>query len=116
MLTKLLVTLLVVVIGWKVIAKRQSANQIVNTSPAPSFYNKKVTATVAVVLLLVAAIIVGWQWWLGFEQVQVTIGSPQHGTTETYTVRKRDISDNKIVTVDGITIRLSQQERVEIAP
>lgn len=116
MLTKLLVTLLVVVIGWKVIAKRQSASKIVHTSKAPSFYNKKVTAAIAVALLLVAAGIIGWQWWLGFEQVQVTIVSPQHGTTETYTVRKRDIGENKIVTVDGITIRLSQQERVEIAP
>ncbi len=116
MLTKLLVTLLVVVIGWKVVAKRQSASKMIDTSNSPSFYNKKVTATVAVALLFVAVGIVGWQWWLGFEQVHVTIVSPQHGTKETYTVRKRDIGDSKIVTIDGITIRLSQQERIEITP
>ncbi|QSX35102.1 hypothetical protein JYB87_07780 [Shewanella avicenniae] len=114
-LTKLLVTLLVVVIGWKVINKRQTSTSIQSAKAASSLSNNKYTL-VAGLLLVVAAAIVGWQWWVGFQQVSVTIVSPRDGKVETYLVRKRDISENKIVTVDGLIIRLSQEERIEITP
>ena len=117
MLTKILVTLLVAAIGWKVISSRQRMSQAAPRQPAPTpnIYTSK-AAMAAAVLVIVAVAIIGWQWWLGFEKVHVTIVSPQNGKVDTYVVRKRDIGENKIVTIDGITIRLSQEERIEIAP
>lgn len=117
MLTKLLVTLLVAAIGWKVISNRQRISQAAprQQSATTNLYTNK-AAIAAAILLIVAVAVIGWQWWLGFEKVHVTIVSPQNGNVDTYIVRKRDIGENKIVTIDGITIRLSQEERIEIAP
>ncbi|WP_052074791.1 hypothetical protein [Shewanella mangrovi] len=114
MLTKLLVTILVAVIGWKVISKRQATSRVESVNALPTIGRK--TTVAAAILLLVAVAVIGWQWWDGFQQVQVTIVSPQNGNVETYSVRKRDIGENTIVTVEGLKIRLSKDERIEIAP
>lgn len=121
MLTKLLVTGLVILIAWKYITRRQRdvrSYQQVHHSPSTKPFDivSRKVKWLAVGLLVLAVSIVIWQWWLGFEKLNVIIVSPNQGTTDTYTVRKRDIGDDQIVTVDGITIRLSRDERVEITP
>ncbi len=56
-----------------------------------------------------------WNWQDGNQVVRVTIVSPKVDRTSVYQVRKKDIFINQITTVDGINIRLSNQERVIIA-
>jgi len=46
--------------------------------------------------------------------VDVTISSPIEAMTASYKVRKKDIEAEKITTIDGIQIRLSNQERLAI--
>jgi hypothetical protein len=46
--------------------------------------------------------------------VEVTITSPIEAMTTSYKVRKKDIEAKRITTVDGIQIRLSNQERLTI--
>ncbi|ACA87085.1 hypothetical protein [Shewanella woodyi] len=56
-----------------------------------------------------------WNWQDGNQVVSVTIVSPLEESSETYQVRKKDILANEITTLDGLSIRLSNQERVIIA-
>ncbi|PHQ76835.1 MAG: hypothetical protein COB74_00435 [Shewanella sp.] len=56
-----------------------------------------------------------WNWQDGNQVVRVTIVSPLIDSTSVYQVRKKDILNNQITTLDGINIRLSNQERVIIA-
>ncbi|WP_229381163.1 MULTISPECIES: hypothetical protein [Shewanella] len=56
-----------------------------------------------------------WSWQDGNQVVRVTIVSPLIDSTSVYQVRKKDILNNQITTIDGINIRLSNQERVIIA-
>ncbi len=45
----------------------------------------------------------------------MTLVSPKEERREVYQVRKKDISTNELVTVDGLRIRLSSEERLMIA-
>lgn len=56
-----------------------------------------------------------WNWQDGNQIVEVTIVSPIVENSAVYQVRKKDILNQQITTVDGINIRLSNQERVIIA-
>ncbi|BAJ01703.1 hypothetical protein [Shewanella violacea] len=56
-----------------------------------------------------------WNWQDGNQVVTVTIVSPIKDSTSVYHVRKKDIFNNKLTTVEGIHIRLSDQDRVIIA-
>ncbi len=56
-----------------------------------------------------------WNWQDGNQIVEVTIVSPMLENSAVYQVRKKNILNNQITTVDGINIRLSNQERVIIA-
>lgn len=117
MLTKLLVTALVIAFAWATL-KRSSR---VKTTKKPAadlgqsiLRRYMVTGTLAV-LLLGSASYLGWYWYDGSQVLSVTIVSPNQSGETVYQVKKRDISQHEIVTLDGITIRLSNQERVIIA-
>lgn len=56
-----------------------------------------------------------WSWQDDNQIVSVTIVSPLDKASDVYHVRKKDIMNNQITTIDGINIRLSNQERVIIA-
>ncbi|MGL5359919.1 MAG: hypothetical protein ACRDBI_09435 [Shewanella sp.] len=55
-----------------------------------------------------------WYWLDQHQIVTVTIVAPSGATSGVYRVRKGDISDAKMVTVDGLHIRFSTAERLEI--
>nr|WP_210147124.1 hypothetical protein [Shewanella sp. WXL01] len=57
----------------------------------------------------------GWGWYQDNTVVNVTITSPVEGQSQTYQVRRKDIEMQRITTVDGIQIRLSNQERITIS-
>ncbi|MGL5408708.1 MAG: hypothetical protein ACRDAP_08335 [Shewanella sp.] len=55
-----------------------------------------------------------WYWLDQHQIVTVTIVAPTGEQTGVYRVRKGDIADAKMVTVDGLHIRFSTAERLEI--
>nr|MBP8118551.1 hypothetical protein [Shewanella sp.] len=55
-----------------------------------------------------------WYWRDQHRIVTVRIVSPNADNNGEYRVRKGDISDSKMVTIDGIHIRFSTQERLAI--
>ncbi|GIU18355.1 hypothetical protein TUM4261_39060 [Shewanella sp. c952] len=56
-----------------------------------------------------------WDWQDGNKVVSVTIVSPMSDDSVVYQVRKKNITNNEITTVDGIRVRLSNQERIIVA-
>ena len=118
MLTKILVTLLVI-IGAIVYLRRGRGNKVsrsaamAETEKYPFFSRAIIYAMIAMSMLATAGY---WGWSLYDDNtvVDVTISSPIEAMTASYKVRKKDIEAKKITTIDGIQIRLSNQERLTI--
>jgi len=115
-LTKILVTLLVIAGALFYIRKPARAAKAEKTADV----GKQILFRY-VIYGLIAFSLLGssgywyWNWQDGNQIVDVTIVSPNIASSEVYQVRKRDITNNMLTTVDGISIRLSNQERVIIA-
>lgn len=119
MLTKILVTLLVIIgalfylrRGRKTPTKTQQA--IVGKTKHP-LTNKVIIYGVIALSMLSTAVFWGWNLYDDNRIVTVQISSPIEAMSSQYQVRKKDIHARKITTVDGIEIRLSNQERVTIS-
>ncbi|MCG9696352.1 hypothetical protein [Shewanella sp. Isolate11] len=117
MLTKLLITLLIIAGALfyirkpKVESRRETATQ-----QGQRLLFKYIAMAIVALALLGSGGYWYWSWQSGNEIVNVTIVSPNDGNSNIYRVHKRDIGINEITTVDGIKVRLSNQERVVIAP
>ncbi|WP_368873274.1 hypothetical protein [Shewanella algae] len=116
MLTKILLTALVLALAWTMLKRRASpeVRQKEIAEPLPLFKRFLVPGAVGVTLILACGFF-AWQWFDGYQVVSVTLVSPKEERREVYQVRKKDISTNELVTVDGLRIRLSSEERLMIA-
>ncbi|MGI3002688.1 hypothetical protein ACRTDJ_06300 [Shewanella algae] len=116
MLTKILLTALVLALAWAMLKRRSSpeVRQKEIAEPLPLFKRFLVPGAVGATLILACGFF-AWQWFDGYQVVSVTLVSPKEERREVYQVRKKDISANELVTVDGLRIRLSSEERLMIA-
>lgn len=57
-----------------------------------------------------------WHWLDQQQIMKVTITSPMDDQSEIYQVKKKDIQENQIITIAGVKVRFSNQERITIAP
>jgi len=94
-------------------SKNTNTKSTATTSIKPQF--KYLTLAIIALLLSLSAGYVAIQWQDDNTVVNVTIISPTASTKQNYKVKKKDIAINEIKTLDGITIRLSNQERIVIA-
>ncbi|MCB2381082.1 hypothetical protein KV201_02665 [Shewanella sp. SR1] len=119
MLTKILLTVLVIAGAWFLLMKRQRqiVPQAANISTKrlnESLWRRYLLTGVFVVLGLSVLSYSVWYWRDQHKIVTVRIVSPNTDNNGEYRVRKGDISDSKMVTLDGIHIRFSTQERLAI--
>ncbi|MDR8523509.1 MULTISPECIES: hypothetical protein [Shewanella] len=118
MLTKILITVLVIVVAMLYIRRPKEQNQStrVNTKDLANNIKLKVAGYILIALSLTAtAAYWYWDWSDGRQVVSVTIVSPASDESVVYQVRKKDITSNEITTINGIRIRLSNQERIIVA-
>ncbi|MCH1931345.1 hypothetical protein L9G16_14250 [Shewanella sp. A25] len=117
MLTKLLLTLSVVAIAIFMLTKRHPEPRPITTASValpPTCWRR---FGMAGALLLLGLSLLSYSVWYWSDQhtvVTVTIVSPIEGHSGEYQVRKGDISATEMVTVDGIHIKFSSAERLEI--
>ena len=116
MLTKILVTLLVIAgamfyIRQPKVSRTKESTQDMGKGMLVRF----VLYTVLSISLLASAGYWYWDWQDGNKVVSVTIVSPMSDDSVVYQVRKKHIANNEIITVDGIRVRLSNQERIIVA-
>ncbi|MGZ9897329.1 hypothetical protein [Shewanella gaetbuli] len=119
MLTKILVTLLVI-IGASFYLKRgrkpeSKTAQIIKEQSSTPLFNRLMISSVIAVSLLATALYWGWTVYDENQVVTVEITSPIDAISAQYQVRKKDIKATKITTVDGVEVRLSNQERITIS-
>ena len=79
-----------------------------------SFLSRAIVYAMIAVSMLATAGYWGWAWYDDNTVVEVTITSPIDAMSDSYKVRKKDIEAQRITTVDGIQIRLSNQERLTV--
>lgn len=118
MLTKIFITLFIV-IGAVVYLRRGRGKKVPLASDnreQPPLRSKVVIYTTIALSMLVTAGYWCWSWYDDNTVVQVTISSPIEAMTASYQVRKKDIKEQRITTIDGIQIRLSSQERLTVKP
>ncbi|WP_144213076.1 hypothetical protein [Shewanella donghaensis] len=119
MLTKLIVTLLVILACVMYIrsgrAKKESPALVSMGSDSSPLFSKLIIYPMIAVSMLATAAFWGWSWYDDNTIVEVTISSPVEAMSTTYQVRKKDIEAQRITTIDGIQIRLSNQERITVA-
>ncbi len=117
-LTKILVTILVIVGAIVYLRRGRGSNVNRNTVMADMqsspFFSRVIIYTMIAVSMLASASYWGWSWYDDNTIVDVTISSPVEAMSASYKVRKKDIEDQRITTVDGIQIRLSNQERLTV--
>ncbi|WP_394205627.1 hypothetical protein [Shewanella waksmanii] len=116
MLTKILVTLLVIAGAFFYIRRPKENNQTQSTANIGQRMMMRYVLFAIIALSLIAS---GgywyWNWQDGNQIVHVTIVSPLDANETVYQVHKKDIGHNQITTVDGLNIRLSNQERIVIS-
>ncbi|MCT8985400.1 hypothetical protein [Shewanella phaeophyticola] len=117
MLTKILITVLVI-LGAVVYLRRGRNRNVKYTRTIeiekPPLLSKIAIYSMIAVSMLATAGYWGWGWYDDNTIVEVTISSPIEAMTASYKVRKKDIEDQRITTIDGIQIRLSNQERLTV--
>ncbi|ARD21289.1 MULTISPECIES: hypothetical protein [Shewanella] len=118
MLTKILVTLLVIAGAFAYIRSgrgtKVSNNDKLLAGENSPFFSRVVIYAMIAVSMLASAGYWGWTWYDDNTIVEVTISSPVEAMSASYQVRKKDIEAQRITTVDGIQIRLSNQERLTV--
>lgn len=120
MFTKILVTFFVIIAAMLFLRKKSSNSREKRLSNTTANVGKQIIFRYVIFGLIAVSLFAStgywyWNWQDGNQVVRVTIVSPLEDKSDVYHVRKKDISNNQITTVEGINIRLSNQERVIIA-
>jgi hypothetical protein len=115
-LTKIIITLLIIFGAWFYLRKPKANT---STQGASRLGQEMMFKYVFYGFILISMLASGgywyWNWQDGNQVVTVTIVSPLENSSMTYKVKKKDILSHEIKTLDGLNIRLSNQERVIIA-
>ncbi len=116
MLTKILLTALVLIIAWHFLTRKRSVKEAPQAMVTGQSLLKRygIIAFLATILVLGVGVSV-WHWYDGYQIVNVTISSPATGQSNTFQVRKKDIDGNLLTTVEGLQIRVSDQETITVS-
>lgn len=121
MLTKLLLTAAVVLIGWLTVRKRwRPADEqapppprALETIPQGAIW----LAAYGLVALMLAgsAVYLFQDWRHGREIVRVEVVNPATGGSERYRVRRADVGERGFVTLEGRRVRIAETERMIVS-
>ncbi|WP_372872488.1 hypothetical protein [Shewanella sp.] len=112
MLLKILLTLAVIFTAYFSYKKRKP---VAPTASASSLLTRYLAVGSLFTVLLLSSVWLGWRWYDGNRVLTVTIVSPEQGETQAFKVRKRDLGQSELETIEGLKIRLSSQERIMIS-
>ncbi|MCB1876878.1 MAG: hypothetical protein KDH88_12975 [Chromatiales bacterium] len=122
MLSKILLTLLVIIVAFIVIGARSSSVREGEpsrpTTPSagakPSRKAWLIGGVVALLLIASLASILYRNWQYGQELVSVRVVNIQSGQAQIYRTRRANIEGRSFNTLDGRTVTVADMERVEV--
>ncbi|BDM64704.1 hypothetical protein NFHSH190041_21560 [Shewanella sp. NFH-SH190041] len=118
MLTKFLLTLLVICLAWWFLTR---GRQPINESRSAPLLTGQAVIRRYIILAVLGIVALGgltlgaWHLYDSYRVMTVTITSPLDGVSVQYQVRKKDIEGERLTTLDGLQIRVSSQERMTIS-
>ncbi|WP_432473988.1 hypothetical protein [Amphritea sp. HPY] len=120
MITKILITLLVIAGCYLYLKRRnQVARQPVRRPAVDSSSEALPMKLIATILLTVSVLgsasYLGYQWYDSHTLLEVRIVTPGSSAEVVYQVYKADLGDRSFTTVDGQTVRIAANERLEIS-
>ncbi|SDJ84285.1 hypothetical protein SAMN04488540_11457 [Ferrimonas sediminum] len=116
MFTKLLVTLLVIVVAMMSMKGRKPQERPSFKAPSmATSWLRFLAPAIAAALLLLAAAYSGWQWMQGQQVLQIKIIDAEHQQVTTYEVHRKDLDGRRFTTRDGLWVELGAGERMEIS-
>ncbi|GLS84333.1 hypothetical protein [Paraferrimonas haliotis] len=118
MLTKLLITVIVILLSLFVLKQRKPVEVVDKTADVTALSRKallKFYATLCLGALIIGSLVfVGWHWYDNQQIMQVTISNPNTGDAQVFLARKGEIGASSMVTIQGQQIRISPLESVRI--
>jgi hypothetical protein len=121
MITKLLLTLGVILAAWLVLRNRQkrmdavASEQCLESAPANHKNPWKLAGYVLIgVMILGSGLFLYAEWQDRYRVVSVNVVNTQTGETTLYLARRMDVEDRHFVTLDGREVSVSDIERIEL--
>lgn len=115
MLLKILFTLLIICgASWFLSERRIKDGNLKRKNVAQSFVKKHYSKMIMLIIVIVVMSIASWRWWSANQIMQVTILSPIDGQSVSYLVKKKNLKPHQLITIHGLDIRLSNQDRIII--
>ena len=116
MVTKILLTLVVLIVAYLYL-KRRAAPQQTRKQESDSSQDDLPFRMIAIVFLLVSFFVTcgffAYNWLDGRNVLEVTLIAPDQ-SEQVYQVYKSDLEERSFITSDGQIIRISNQERLQI--
>lgn len=117
MITKILLTLVVVIAAYLYLKRRGAQQQPESKKEDPAGQNDLPFRMIAIVFLLVSFFVTcgffAYNWFEGRQLLEITLTTPDQ-SQQVYKVYKADLEERSFETIDGQIIRISAQERMQI--
>ena len=118
MVTKIVLTLLVILAAYLYLKRRnvvaQSRVKSVDITPAPDTPFRLIAIVLILVSLAGTLGYVVYHWIDGHQTLQVTLISPGAEKPQLYQVYKSELNERSFTTVQGQIIRIGSQDRLQI--
>jgi uncharacterized protein HemX len=123
MISKILLTLFVILVAWLVIRQRQQRMQVIAQQAAPAQpaqgrnnYWKWAGYLLVVVMILGSALFLYGQWQERNQVVRVQVIDSLNGNRNEYRALRTDVRERGFRTLDGREVTVADTERIELLP
>jgi hypothetical protein len=120
MISKILLTLFVIVIAWLVVTNRQRrmaaiASQPRVATPVQKGLNWRWGVYLFVILMILGSgLLLYMKWQDGYQVVTVQVIDTQTGRSVVYKARRMDVDERRFMTLDGTEVSVADTERIEV--
>ncbi len=123
MISKILLTLFVILVAWLVIRHRQQRMHIIAQQPTPVLAEPKPSNHwkwagygLAAVMVLGSGLFLYMQWQDQYRLVTVQVIDSLSGNRTEYRARRMDVGERGFMTLDGREVTVADTERIELLP
>jgi len=121
MISKILLTLFVIIIAWLVITNRQRRMAAIASLPRAATPVQKQGLNwrwgvylFVILMILGSGLLLYMKWQDGYQVVTVQVIDTQSGRSVVYKARRMDVDERRFLTLDGREVSVADTERIEV--